>query len=305
MDFIGCGALNLDRLFKVQRITKGDEEVAIQDVKEQPGGSAANTIYALGKLGKKVGFIGSIGEDFESKMVLESLQSAGVDTSQISVKSKIRTGLVIGIVDAAGERSLYIAPGANNQLEIQDINVEFLGHSEFLHLTSFVNEDQLKVQKKMVSSISGETKLSFSPGSLYAKMGLDAMSPIISRTHVIFINEVEATIFTGSDTYIEAAEDLIQNGCRIVVVTLGEKGCYINDGSQKVHIDAFTTDVLDTTGAGDAFCAGFLFGLSEGKDLSECGKIGNFMASKCISKIGARTGLLDKDELEKGIADLL
>ncbi len=305
MDFIGCGALNLDRLFKVDRITKGDEEVAIQDVKEQPGGSAANTIYGLGKLGKKVGFFGSVGGDFEGRAVLGSLESVGVDTSKIAIKSKTRTGLVIGIVDAAGERSLYIAPGANNLLEIDDIDLDLLSTSDFLHLTSFVNEDQLQVQTSMADSLSGKTKLSFSPGSLYAKMGMDALSSMIERTHVMFMNEVESTILTGCKAFEEASEALIQNGCKIVVVTLGERGCYISDGSLKEHVEAFKTAVVDTTGAGDSFCAGFLYGLSEGKDLISCGKIGNFVASKCISKIGARTGLPDRDELDVGMARFL
>lgn len=304
MDFVGCGALNLDRLFKVSRITKGDEEVAIEDAQEQPGGSAANTIYALGMLKKEVGFIGSVGSDVEGKMVLDSLRSAGVDTSQIKIKPKTRTGLVIGIVDAKGERSLYIAQGANNALEIDDIDLDFIAKSDFLHLTSFVNEGQLEVQKKMVESLNERTKLSFSPGSLYAKLGFDAISSIINKTHVMFLNEAEAKILTGCDSYEEASENLIEKGCKVTVVTLGEKGCYITNGSQKVHVNAFETDVVDTTGAGDAFCAGFLYGLSQGNDLTECGKIGNFVASRCISKIGARTGLLNQDELEKGISEI-
>jgi ribokinase len=305
MDFVGCGALNLDRLFKVQRITKGDEEVAIQDVKEQPGGSAANTVYALGKLNKSTGFIGSVGKDNEGEMVLDSLKSAGVDTSQIIIKSQTRTGLVIGIVDAAGERSLYIAPGANNKLELGDIDMEYITNSDYLHITSFVNEDQLEVQKKMVESLSEDTKLSFSPGSLYSKMGMVALISIIQKTHVMFINEVEVKLLADCDSYEGASEKLIKNGCKIVVVTLGEKGCYITDGQQKIHVDAFKVDVLDTTGAGDAFCAGFLYGLSQGKGLIPCGKIGNFIASRCIAGIGARTGILNQDELEKKIAEIL
>ena len=79
MDFVGCGALNLDRLFKVQRITKGDEEGAIEDAKDETGGSHAHTIYALGKLNKMTGFIGSVGEDFEGKMVIDSLNSVLVN----------------------------------------------------------------------------------------------------------------------------------------------------------------------------------------------------------------------------------
>jgi ribokinase len=299
MDFVGCGALNLDRLFKVQRITKGDEEVAIEDTQEEPGGSAANTIYALGKLNKKAGFIGSVGEDFEGKMVMESLESVGVDTSQIKIKSRIRTGLVIGIVDALGERSLYITPGANSTLEFDDVDMEILSGSDFFHITSFVDDSQLNVQKNIVESLDENTKLSFSPGSLYAKKGYDVLSSLISKTHVLFLNEIEVKILTGYDSYEEASQFLLENGCKIVVVTLGEKGCYITDGSIAQQIDAVKCDVVDTTGAGDAFCAGFLYGLSNGGELTQCGKLGNFVASKCISKIGARSGLPDIKELDK------
>jgi ribokinase len=299
MDFVGCGALNLDRLFKVQRITKGDEEVAIEDTQEEPGGSAANTIYALGKLNKKTGFIGSVGEDFEGKMVIESLNSVGVDTSQIKIKPKIRTGLVIGIVDAFGERSLYITPGANSTLGFNEVDMGFISGSDFFHITSFVDDRQLEVQKKIVETLNENTKLSFSPGSLYAKKGYEALSSTIRKTHVLFLNEVEVKILTGYGSYQEASEFLLDKGCKIVVVTLGEKGCYITDGSQTEHIDAVKTDVVDTTGAGDAFCAGFLFGLSLGRELTQCGKIGNFVASRCITKIGARSGLPDIKELEE------
>jgi ribokinase len=136
-------------------------------------------------------------------------------------------------------------------------------------------------------------------------MGLDTLSSILHKTHVLFINEVEAEIFTGSESYLEASDILIRNDCKIVVVTLGEKGCFISDGSQKEHVDAFETDVIDTTGAGDAFCAGFLYGLSEGNKLGTCGKIGNYVASKCISKIGARTGLLNREELENALDEII
>jgi len=72
---------------------------------------------------------------------------------------------------------------------------------------------------------------------------------------------------------------------------LGSKGCYVTDGRESHHVEAFKVKVVDTTGAGDAFCAGFLYGLISGKSLYECGRLGNFVASRCIIKMGARTGL--------------
>jgi ribokinase len=305
MDFIGCGALNLDRLYKVPRITTGDEEIHILDMKEEPGGSAANTIYALGKLGIDCGFFGAIGDDPEGQNVVLSLKQVGVDTSKITVKNGERTGMVIGIVDQKGERSLYISPGANNLLSQHDMDIDYIRGTKYLHVSSFVQNEQLDVQKQLVGGLDENTKFSFSPGSLYAKMGFDAISPLIKRTHVLFLNDEEAKILTGLGSYQEASDFLLNSGCAIVVVTLDARGCFINDGENPLHVEAMKTDVVDTTGAGDSFCAGFLYGLVKDKNLHDCGVMGNFLASKCISKIGARIGLLGKAEFEQGMDKFL
>ncbi len=304
MQVIGIGALNLDRLYKVGRITAGDEEIAIQETVEEPGGSAANTIYALGKLNVPTGFIGCIGSDGEGEMVLRSLNTVGVDTSHIKIKAETKTGLVIGIVDPRGERALYIAPGANNLLSERDLDRNYLHRADFVHMSSFVNAAQLELQKKVASMLDfNSCKLSFAPGSLYVKKGLDAILPVIEKSHVLFLNENETTTLIGNE-YESVSNFLIDAGCKIVVVTLKEKGCFITNGTESHHVKADETKVRDTTGAGDAFCAGFLYGLSQGKELLKCGKIGNFVAGKCISKIGARSGLPEKQDLEDGLSEI-
>jgi ribokinase len=103
-------------------------------------------------------------------------------------------------------------------------------------------------------------------------------------------SENEVKLLTGKD-WKEGAKQLLNEGAEIVAVKLGQKGCYVTDGSQDHLIPPFKTRVVDTTGAGDAFCAGFLYGLVKKKDLFECGRLGNLVASKCIAKVGARTGL--------------
>lgn len=306
MIFIGFGALNLDRLYKVQSIAKGDEEVPITETVEEPGGSAANTIFALGKLNMPTGFIGAVGEDDEGQRVLTSLKEVGVDTSHIKIRQNARTGLVIGLVDSKGERALYIAPGANNLLSIEDLDTEYLKCASILHMTSFVNEGQLKLQKKAIKVLDkcADVRLSFAPGSLYVKKGLKAISPIIKRSHVLFLNETEAKMLTG-EGYESASKSLMEIGCKMVAITLKDKGCFITDGAESIHVDAIKTKVQDTTGAGDAFCAGFLLGMTESRDLKECGLIGNYLSSRCISEIGARKGLPNRDELVKGVVDIL
>lgn len=303
MRFIGFGALNLDRLYKVQSIAKGDEEIAIEETVEQPGGSAANTIYALGKLKLSTGYIGAIGSDAEGLKVLKSLKEVGVDVTNIRVKEEARTGVVIGLVDPEGERVLYIAPGANNMLSYEDLNMEYLKSGDIIHMTSFVNDNQLELQKKVAGTLENKTMLSFAPGSLYVKKGMQAISPIIQKTHVLFLNEEEVKILTGKD-YESASKSLLDLGCKIVVITLKEKGCYVTDGTVSENVQAIKTNVLDTTGAGDAFCAGFLYGLSEKKELQTCAIMGNYLASKCISKIGARKGLPSIEEFESGLSEI-
>jgi len=171
-------------------------------------------------------------------------------------------------------------------------------------LESFVEEKQFEVQKKVIEVLDPEkNKLSFAPGSLYARRGIDALSPIIKRCHVLFLNEQEARILTDKD-HKSASKYLIDMGCKLVVVTLKDKGCFVTDGKEKIHVEAIKTDVKDTTGAGDAFCAGFLFGLSHEKELKHCAKIGNYLASKCISRVGARSGLPLDVELEKELSEV-
>ena len=304
MQFIGIGALNLDRLYKVSKIAAGDEELPVEETNEEPGGSAANTIYALGKLKQRAGFIGTVGNDDEGRKLLGSLNSVGVDTSHIKIKANSRTGLVIGLVDSKGERALYIAPGANNLLSEKDIDNNFLMKAEIIHLSSFVEEKQFDAQKKLVEVLDRDVnKLSFAPGSLYVRRGLDALSSIIKRCHVLFLNEQEAKILTDKN-YESASKYLIDMGCKMVAITLKEKGCFVTDGTSSEHVEAIKTNVIDTTGAGDAFCAGFLYGLSQEKKLEDCAFIGNHLASKCISEMGARKGLPDKEELDRGLADI-
>ena len=306
MDFIGFGALNFDRLFKVKGIARGDEEIAITDSSEAPGGSAANTIYALGRLGASCGFVGAVGRDSEGETVLASFSDVGVDPSGIVIREDARTGRVIGLIDPQGERSLYIAPGANSTLLKEDLDMDYISQAKILHLTSFVEDEQLALQRYVVDNLSsaGNVKISFAPGSLYAKKGLEAISPIIKQSHVLFINEEEAKVLTGKG-YEEASNEILSMGCKLVAVTLRERGCYIANNNEKLHVPSVEASVVDTTGAGDAFCAGFLYGMSGGRTLRECGLIGNSVASLCISEIGARSGLPDRLSLEEGLKEIM
>jgi len=286
---IGFGALNIDKLYKVNMIAKEEEEAFVIDFKESPGGSAANTIVGLARLELKTGYIGKIAEDREGELLVNDFRKENVDTSGIIISRKGRSGVVMGYVDGKGERALYVDPVVNDWLEFKEINLDYAANTEFLHLTSFVGEKPFKAQKELIKQLS-DVKISFDPGALYARKSLKSLKPIIKRSFVVLPNENEIRLLTGKD-YEMGSKILIKKGVSVVAVKLGERGCYVTNGKERHLVEPYEKKLVDTTGAGDAFCAGFLYGLIKGRDLYNCGKLGNFVAARCISKMGARTGL--------------
>ena len=181
MDIIGIGALNFDRLYKVDRLNVGDDEIYIKEEHEAPGGSGANTIYALGKLGLTAGFIGAVGGDDEGRQIIKSFEDTGVDTKGIAVKKDARTSLILGFVDKIGERALYVSPRVNSELSTRDVDPKYFKDAKMMLLSSFVDDAQLELQKKILKKASKDTKIIFMPGALYCKRGYDNLKPILQQ----------------------------------------------------------------------------------------------------------------------------
>ncbi len=289
LDCVGFGALNTDRLYRVERIAKSGEESFISGYEEHLGGSAANTIIGLSRLEHKVGYIGKVANDDAGRFHLSAFANEGVDTTGICIVEFGRSGVVMGFVDSRGERALYVDPGVNDTLGIEEINLDYAADSKFLHITSFVGERPFLSQKKLLEE-RPSIQVSFDPGEIYVRRGLRAMKPFLRRSYVAFPNENELNLLTNEGTE-DGAKALLKEGVEIVAVKLGERGCFVTNGKESFHLPAFKTQIVDTTGAGDAFCAGFLHGLIIGKDIYECATLGNFTASRKLSKPGARAGL--------------
>jgi ribokinase len=290
-DAIGFGALNVDKLFSVNRIASAEEESVIAGHEKSCGGSAANTMVALARLGCKVSFIGKVGADEEGRMLLESFREEGVDTTMVLRARHGRSGTAMGFVDRTGQRALYVDPGVNDEIEPGELTTELAFRTKFLHLTSFVGEKSLQVQERLLKALPEKVLVSFDPGIIYARLGLKKLMPILRRVFVVMPNVIELRLLTGETDYRKSAESLLNDGASLVVVKLGAKGCYVTDGKERQLIQAYKVKVVDTTGAGDAFNGGFLYGLIKNKTIFNCGKIGNLVASRCIMRVGARTGL--------------
>jgi ribokinase len=300
LDIVGFGAMNIDHLYQVDEIV-ADGEQLVRDFTSLPGGSAANTIYGLAKLSVKTGFIGAVGMDDDGKGLINDFKAVDVDTSQIKVK-KAATGSTICNSDKLGRRAIYVSPGANNLLSPEDMDLVYLNQAQMVHLSSFADDKQFKLQVGVTKKLVNSVKVSLAPGMLYAAKGLKALVPLLERTHIVFMNREEIERLTGNG-FRAGARELVRLGCRIVVITLGKgiaKGkasmvtAHICDGKKEYEVESEKVSPkspFETTGAGDAFAAGFLFGFLKGKRLEECGLLGDIMASFTISEIGARRGL--------------
>ncbi len=293
---VGFGALNLDKIYRVDKIPKEDEEGFVIDLKLSPGGSAANTIVGLSRLGIETAYIGKVGSDEEGKILLGDFVRENVNTDLV-IKAEGRSGTAMIFVDEAGNRAILVDPGVNDTISYNEIDVDAAKKYRLIHLTSFICKnglDSLNSQKKIVEEFD---EVSFDPGMPYAERGLQDMEKILRRTTIFLPNRQELEMLF-STSYKEAAEQCIGMGVEIVAVKLGSEGCWIKKADREFVVKPLSVKVVDTTGAGDAFNAGFLYGYLNGKDVEECGKLGNFVAGKCIEKVGAREGLprkIDQD----------
>ena len=286
-EIIGFGALNVDKLYSVDKIVSHDEESFIKSETDTPGGSAANTIVGLSRLGCSTSIIGKIAEDEDGDLIEYNLAINGVYTNNLIYSETGSTGKCIGFVDDEGERCLYIAPGVNDDIKIGEINPLNIMRCKIMHYTSFVG-NSFNTQIELLEKLSKETLLSFDPGMLYAEKGFDELKPILERCDILLINENELRLLCNNSNadLKELCISLLDLGISTIVVKQGSKGAFAMNNSEECFAEAFECEAVDTTGAGDSFNSGFLYSFLKGYSLEKSCKIGNWVASRAIQGFG-------------------
>lgn len=303
VDVIGFGALNLDKLYSVENIVGIDEETYIQSQKDTPGGSAANTIVGLSRLNKKTSFIGKIADDYAGEVIELNLSKNGVYSNNLIYDDHGKTGEVLGFVDKKGNRALYVDPGVNDNISIDEIDFRNVNSCKILHYSSFIGDESLEAQIKLLDKLDDNIILSFDPGMLYVKRDFNELYPIFKRSNILFLNEKEFRLLIqdqNSPVDVCAVDFFNSYDMDILVIKRSEQGVFAVDKYGYCHVDVFDCDVLDTTGAGDSFNSGFLYGLLNDYDLRCCCSIGNFVASKTIEGYG-----MEKFPMERDVEEFL
>lgn len=314
---VGFGALNLDLIFEVEdfksisskrgRLEPGKEAFGSNEdfqhlfdqlnrfgtlKSKSGGGSAANTIIALARMGFQTKFIGKVGEDEEGDFLLENLRP--VQTNWI--RRGQRSGVCLVILDRHQDRFLFVRGNANNSLGIDEIDLNALIDISWVHLTSFTEEPPFEAQKFLLSHLGKAVKVSLDPGEIYAKKGLEKILPLIKRSHILFVTEREVRLLTGQD-FSPGARRLMEVGPSVLVCKKGKQGSHVFTQQGDFEVPAPQVEVVDNTGAGDVYNAGFLAGVFLGKSLEESALFATKIAAKSVTGYG-RDRYPRKEDLE-------
>ena len=251
-----------------------------------PGGKGCNQAIAISRLGGKVKFISKIGDDDYGKLAINKLKKENIDTSNIIISNKHKTGVAGIHVDSnTGKNAITVVRGAPSSLIIREIDTNLIKQSKIfltqLEIPTEVTLHCLKVAKEFGLT----TILNPAPA---CKLSSDFFKLVDYFTP----NEMEAEFYTGIKIYDEndvkmSAKKLIEMGVKKVIITLGEKGLFYSDGKDEIYMKATPDKAVDTTGAGDAFNGGFSFALLKKKNIKECLEIASKVAGFSTTKLGA------------------
>lgn len=287
-DILVIGSINADLVFISDIRPKAGETVMGKDFKVLPGGKGANQAIAAARLGKKVGFIGCVGNDDNGKKLIENLRGNNVETQYIQIVDDVPTG-VANIVVAEEDNSIIVIPGANYSIskDMIDKNMDILLNSKLILLQ---NEIPMEVIEHVIDLCFGkDVKVILNPAP-----AVKLKESIVNKIDYLTPNEHECKIAFGNPN----TDELLTKYPNKLIVTVGDKGVLYHDGNKKVNIPAFKVDVVDTTGAGDAFNGAFAVAIVEGNSLYESLLFANKAAAISVTKIGAQEGMPYLEDLK-------
>ncbi len=292
------GSLNMDLVCRTPRLPQPGETILGTHFATLPGGKGANQAVAAARLGAATAMVGRVGKDDFGQQLIQGLQSAGVDASGVVVDGNAPTGVAAIAVDDAGTNTIVVVPGANGQVNSEDVD----------RLTAQLQfGDMLLLQFEVpLPAVMAAAKAAKARGVTVivdpAPARSDLPADFFTSVDVLTPNQVESSQLTGMPitdipTATKAARQLVKQGIGTVIVKLGEQGAVVATADDTFHQPALAVKAVDTVAAGDAFNGGLAVALAEGMALAEAAQFATAVAAASVMVPGAQASLPERSRV--------
>jgi len=290
----------------ISRIPEGGEIILVKDIVLETGGCAANTGVDLVKLGARVGLIGKVGNDIFGEFIIRDMKSKGLDTRGVKISSQASTSKTMIIPVISQDRRFIHTLGANGEFGYEDIDLEMIAAAKILYIGGY-----LVIPRLDQKSLTDILKFAREKG---LRTVLDVVVPseageeyrventlrqALPYTNVFVPNDDEARLLTGKEKPEEQAETFLNYGCEVAVITQGEKGALLKTRKETIIAPAFKIEVVDHSGAGDAFDAGLIMGMLQNWDWPRTLEFASAVGASACTKLGCTPGVFTMGETMK------
>jgi sugar/nucleoside kinase (ribokinase family) len=285
LDVVCVGAALTDIIASTSIHPEDEQETFVDAMAFASGGSAANTAAACAMLELRAGFVGRLGIDTFGDELLSGFRAIGVDVWGVVRDPDRPSGLCYIAIDKDGRRRMYAHSGAAGALLPSDLDVDYLRSASVVHLADLYDIEPLISASEIAR---GHATVSLNPGGLIVSRGMEVVLPLLESVDLYISSVGEAASLTGEVENDNIISSMLSIGPQTVVLTDGEDGCIAARGEERAEVPSFPVDLVDTTGAGDAFSAGFILGVVRELGLMDCCLLGNAAAALCVQTTGAR-----------------
>ena len=288
---IGVHVLDI-HVATVDSIPEGSSGALVDTIRMSPAGTAGGTAVVLSKLGADVTSVAAVGDDPMGAVLVSLLQANGVDTAPITTKEGVQTSASVLPINGDGDRPAWHCIGANGSLTLDDIDLDLVRSADHVHVggPEFLGDAAVAVLEAARGAGVTTSVDMLAPGE---PMWLDAIAGCLPLVDLFLPNDEQLLGLTATTTLEEGAQALLDRGVGCVAVTAGARGAYVATAEESAWVPAYAIEVVDTTGCGDSFSAGFLLGRARGRDLVAAASLGNATAAQVAQGMSTDAGSYD------------
>jgi len=293
------GSSNIDFIMKMPRLPRIGETITDSEYMQTFGGKGANQAVGAARAGGNVFFISCVGDDDITPRMLKQYKKDGINIDFVFREKNISSGTALVMIGEKGTNYLAVAPGANYKLSPQyiDKSIKLIKEAEIILLQYEIPVETLKYILDICDQYHKTVLWNFAPAREFDKSYLSKVSTLI-------VNETEAEILSGitvnnKESIIKASEKLVGMGCISVIITLGDKGSFINSQEGKMMVPSFKVNAVDTTAAGDIYCGTLAVALTEGRSLKDAVEFAGAAAAISVTRLGAQPSAPYREEIDE------